>query len=507
MSGVIYPSPALARVPTGVRGLDVILHGGLLQGGSYFIVGPPGAGKTILGNQICFHHVATGGRAVYITMLTESHGRMLTHLQALTFFRPEPVSVTLSYISGYSALEEGGLSALLDFVRTVLRERRATLLMIDGLTTIQQAAPSELAMKRFLHDLHVFAEAAGCTTVMLCQAGAGRVQHVHYTLVDGVIELSSERATQRLVRQISVPKFRGSGMLAGWHTYQISEAGLAIYPRSEVLLASPPVHAVEQRRVLGFDILRLDEMLRGGVLSGSSTMLLGAPGTGKTLLGLHFLAAGGRRQEPGLYFGFYETPPRLVAKADAVGLDFSQFVRDGHLDLLWQPPLEVVLDALAERLLDAVQRRGVRRLVIDGLAGFEQAADHPERLPRYFSALTNELRARDVTTIVTVESANLFGPESALPSYELAALVDTIIYLRYVELRSQLYRLISIAKMREGDYDPALRQFDVTRRGIEVADTFASAEAILTGTARMPTSERVARPPDAPTNGDQEEPA
>jgi circadian clock protein KaiC len=143
-----------------------------------------------------------------------------------------------------------------------------------------------------------------------------------------------------------------------------------------------------------------------------------------------------------------------------------------------------MLDQMAEQLLKAVQQQQTQRLFIDGLNGMAQAADYPERIGRFFTALTNELRARGVTTIFSVELRELVGPSLHMPTMEVSASSENILFLRYVELRSQLYRLISIIKVREGDYDPAIREFKISDQGIDVASTFASAEAILTGTAR-----------------------
>ena len=143
---------------------------------------------------------------------------------------------------------------------------------------------------------------------------------------------------------------------------------------------------------------------------------------------------------------------------------------------------------MPRRLLDAVARRGVRRLFIDGLDGFRQAALAPAQFHRFLAALTNELRARDVTTVMALEIPEFFGPSATNPLDGGAGLVENMLFLRSVELHSHLYRLISILKMREGEYDGAIREFRITDRGIAVADTFASAEAILTGVARtLPT--------------------
>ena len=487
MNTFVREPKEIERLPSGIAGLDTILHGGFLRGGIYVIMGQPGAGKTILGNQICFNHVAAGGRAVYMTLLAETHARMLAHLRSQAFFTTEPIAKVLHYFSGYHELEQGGLDGLLNLLRQIIREHRATLLVLDGLSAARTAAASEAALKHFIQELHVFGEASGCTTFLLTPIDNRDAYHPEYTMVDGLVELIDHMVGVRAVRELLVPKFRGSAYLRGRHFFEITDAGIVVYPRTEALLALPSASRSTERQRMGFGIPSLDEMLRGGLLSDSTTMVLGPSGSGKTLLGLHFLAAGAQQGQHGLFFGFYEAPSRLVERAKHVGLDLEGFVARGLVDIIWQPPLEHILDALAEHLLAAVRRRQVRRLCIDGFNAFLETSVYPERTNRFFSALLNELRALNVTTIFTYETSELFGPIVKVPTAGVSELVDNIIFMRYVELRSQLYRLISMMEMRESDHDTAIREFKITARGIDVAATFESAEAILTGIAHPTT--------------------
>lgn len=141
----------LQRFPSGIAGLDRILGGGLFIGGNYMVMGPPGAGKTILGNQLCFHHISTGGRAIYLSLLAETSSRLLAALEPFTFYTPDPVGDTLTYFSGYGVLEREGLEGLLKLIRTETRSRRATLLVLDG-TAVLEGVSSQQDWMRFLHD-------------------------------------------------------------------------------------------------------------------------------------------------------------------------------------------------------------------------------------------------------------------------------------------------------------------------------------------------------------------
>jgi circadian clock protein KaiC len=195
-------------------------------------------------------------------------------------------------------------------------------------------------------------------------------------------------------------------------------------------------------------------------------------------------------QELGLLFGFYETPLRLRLKAAHIGIRLDGLIEQGHLEILWHPPTEDILDALGNRLLEVVRRRGVKRLVIDGLLGLQEiAADRPHRIGRFLTALANELRGLKVTTVYTAETRNLIGAVIEGPTIGLSTIAENLILLRYVEMKSQLRRLISVVKMRDSDFDSSLREFRITSAGIEIADTFASAEAILSGFPQLKSEE------------------
>jgi circadian clock protein KaiC len=351
--------------------------------------------------------------------------------------------------------------------------------------SIRQFTEGEQQVKEFVHELQSFTALLGCTTLLMCFKDPS-YSFTENAVVDGVIELSDKLIGPRAVRELVVHKFRGGDYLRGRHEVEITEGGIVIHPRTEIQFDKPPGQATEQRVRMPFGVAELDQMLFGGLPSGSTTALLGAPGTGKTLLGLSFLVEGAKQGHHGTYFGFYEPPPRLLEKAGQIGIELEKYVKQGLIEVIWQPPLEHMLDSLAEQLLEKIREHEQprRRLFLDGVEGFRAATVYADRLPRFLSAFTNQLRALDVTAVMT-EELPLFRSEIDMPNPELANVVETVILLRYVELRSQLYRLLSIMKMRESRYDTSIREFKITDHGLEVAASFESAEAILTGHARV----------------------
>ncbi len=469
--------PALPRIPTGIPGLDIALGGGLLRGGLYLVEGQPGAGKTILGNQLAFAHIAAGGRAVYVTLLTEAHSRMIGHLRPLTFYDEAAVGDALVYLSGTGALDEGGLPALLTLLHTALRARRATLLVVDGLAVAAENVAAELPLRRFMVTLQAYMESIGGVAVLLGRPLAGHADLAH-TMVDGVLALQNEAVDVEVLRTAEVVKFRGAAHLRGRHAYAITDAGLVLYPRTEARYAAPAADPAGDPLAPAVSVGPpiLDAMLGGGLPRGAALLVAGGAGTGKTPFGLHFLDAGARAGEAGLYFGFGEPPAALLAAADGLGLPLRAAFDRGALAFAWQLPGEEPLDALAERLLAAVERQGTRRLVLDGLDILALLARRDARLVHFWAALQQELRRRGVTTVATLLLPALFGAPSTLPIAGLDGQFDTLLFLHTVERHGRLERLVSVLKARGRAADRLSRAFRLTDRGIQIAATADGAE-------------------------------
>lgn len=472
-------SNALERFPTGIEGLDIITHGGLLTSGVYIIQGIPGSGKTILANQVCFRHVAGGGRAVYVTLLAESHTRMLQHLRPMSFFDESVIPEKLFYVSAFRTLEDEGLKGLIGLLRREMRAQHVSLLVLDGLVAAEESAPTPRDFKKFIHELQSHAVANGCT-VLLLTSGAGNMVSAEHTMVDGLIELGDEQYDARNQRTLQVRKFRGSGSLRGKHTFRITPQGIQLFPRIEAWLEKPSVADGRHGPKTPSGSASIDAMLDGGICTSSVTALVGPTGAGKTMFAMQFLAQSSKR-EPGLMFNFYETPARLIEKSRSVGHDIQALVDKGELAILWHSQGEHLLDELGHRLLKAVISRGVKRLAIDGLSALVECAPNQERVGRFMSCLMNELRVRGVATLLTVESAEIVGPAVRMPVASMSAIVENLIFLRFVERNATLSRLISVTKMRNSDYDQHVRELFITNRGLKVGEPLYGFEGTITG--------------------------
>ncbi len=473
-----------ARRPTGITGLDRILEGGLLTSGVYIVQGPPGGGKTILANQACFHHASTGGRAIYVTLLAESHSRMFGHLRRMAFFNEAAIPDYVYYIGGYSTLASKGLEGLVALIRGAIQKHKATLLIIDGLISAQESSPTDQDFKKFLVEIQTLADLTECTVMLLTNAERANGFFPEHTMVDGVLHLTDELSELRPLRYIRVLKLRGSAPLRGLHSVRITDNGLEVRPRIETLFLHAAVGdaSAASGSKISFGVAELDAMLRGGVRQGSVTMLLGSSGSGKTLLGMQFLSEGIKRGERSLYFGFYERPEAILAKCQRVGISgLRQGVEDGLAQILWHRPVEGVIDELGESLIQTVRKLRPHRLFLDGMEGFERAADFPERLSHVYSAIAQELETLGVTTLYTTEMRELFSRSIQVPVHGLSAATQNIFLMRHIEHRAAMLRVMVILKVRDDDYDARMREIQITDDGIRLLDTFAAELQVASG--------------------------
>jgi circadian clock protein KaiC len=458
-------TPDLPRVATGVPGLDEILGGGLLKSGVYILQGMPGAGKTILANQVAHHHAAAGARVVYVTMLAESHARLLQHLHAFGFFDPDAVPERIYYISAFNALREHGLQGVVDLLRGEMRAHGATILVLDGLVMAASAAASEEALKVFISDIQAHSALAGCTTLLLTSDDPDRPVSAEQTMVDGIVLLREKAYGPRRERNIEVVKFRGSATLRGNHSFQIRDSGIVVLPRIEAARRQGSQGGVTSRP-LSTGIKGLDAMFEiGGYGVGSANVVCGPSGCGKTTLAMHYAAAAPKGEKV-VWFSFYESPEFVAEIAKRVGIDREGKLSGPDVHFCWHPYGENILDELAADLLDTVHRLKPARVVIDGMGGFHSTATFAERGGPFVTTLMNELRRSGSTTLITVEESQPGGP-SAMDTATMSALADTIINWQMHHV-NEVHRSLWIRKCRVSRADTAVRPVALRDNGLEV---------------------------------------
>lgn len=455
---------------TGVAGLDTVLGGGLPVGGLYLIQGLAGSGKTTLACQIGFSHASQGGKVLILTLLGESHAKMIHHVSDFGFFDDALIGKEIRLFSAYSSIKKG-LRDFLQLIVESISEEKPQILIIDGFRSIRNGNVNDLELSEFMHSLNSLVSSMACTTLLISPV-QGNFTDNENTLVDGVIELGQRASGMEASRELEVFKIRGANHLLGKHVFVVRGEGVEVYPRLEALAVEPRPPGTDAA-CLSVGIPSWDARIGGGVVAGSITCLLGSPGVGKTLMGLHFIGEGLANGEHCLIVGFHESPDTIVRKASRVGIALEPHVASGQLQFMWQLPLEILIDDMAARMLASIGDNKITRLLIDGVEGLVGTSIYPERAQSFLVALTYQLRLLGVTVYIT-EQLHYFGKHAPAAEPSSSSLYENIMLLQYFPVGDFNHRQVSVMKMRENDYDSANRVMTISGDGIRVGDVSSS---------------------------------
>ena len=482
--GADSPRPKLShRFESGVPNLDAILGGGLLRGTIVMVIGPPGSGKTILGQQIAFAGARRGEVALYFTGYSETHAKLLSHNRSLAFFNADVVGDQVEMGSLPDLLEQGSAEAEQALVETA-RKRRAALVVLDGFRSMRGFLPDDQAAAQFLYSLGAKLSLLGTTLLVLVEGDASdRIRDPEQSVCDVILSLSQLVRGGGHRRQIEVLKVRGAAPLVGIHPFTIDGQGVSIYPRLESMVPADVPPWTDQRARFGLS--DIDRLLGGGLNAGTATLAAGTPGLGKTLLGLHFLAEGARAGEPGLFAGFTENSVQLRHKAATFGLPIDPAEASGAITLLTVPPHDLDADRVAWHIREQVETRNIRRLVIDSATELAGGLASPERAQLFLASLAAYLRSRTVTTYMTVDVPTIVGSELSFAGTPLVVFTENLLLLRFAEYDGELHRLFCVLKMRFSDFDRTLHAYTIVNgEGIRITGKAPRAEGLLTGKAR-----------------------
>jgi circadian clock protein KaiC len=461
------------KLPTGVPGLDEIVGGGLPEFSFNIIAGAPGSGKTTLAHQFVFANATPERPALYFTVLGESAIKMLRYQQQYTFFDPAKLPGCIRFINLSQVVLEKDLGAVLDEITKEVEKASPAVVVVDSFRTMVRKAPGaaeDMDLQSFIQQLALFLASWQATTFLIGEYAEDELRdNPIFTVADGLFWLRQSVERNSIVRKLQIVKLRGQASVPGLHTFRITDAGLQAFSRTFGLTRQRR-KAPGQKR-LSFGVPELDEMLGGGIPEGDSVLIAGASGTGKSVLATQFIAEGTRQGEPGIIAVFEERPEAYSERADSLGLDLETPQADGKLVILYLRPLDLSVDETMHSILDAVQRIGAKRLVIDSLAGFEMAlspgfrADFRESLYRMIFALTGI----GVTILSTVEVDESFT-EFPFSTYSISFLTDDIIRLRYVSVEGQLRKIMVVIKTRGGNHSKDIREYHITSEGVLILD-------------------------------------
>ena len=491
---------AIRQLPTGVRGLDDILGGGIPEFSFNVIAGMPGCGKTTMAHQIAFANATVESPALVFTVLGEPAMKMLRYQQQFSFFDLSKVGNAVRFINLSDLMIEKDLDAVLAEIVRQVTAAHPSIVVVDSFRTVMRKAPAatgEMEMQSFVHQLAQFLTSWEATTFLIGEYGQEETRgNPLFTIADGLFWLSQKVERNSVVRKLQILKVRGQASVPGLHTVRIGDGGLQAFSRT--LGFSRSNQKPSQSRRLSMGIPDLDRMMGGGVLEGDSLLIAGPSGTGKTALATQFIAAGLRDGEPGIIAIFEERPKGYTARADSFGLDFKSPQERGKLEIIYLRPLDLSVDETMQEILDAVERVGAKRLVIDSLVSLEMALapgfreDFRESLYRLIVALTGA----GVTILSTVEVEDSFTGFS-FSHYTISFLTDDIIRLRYVEIDGQLRKVMVVIKMRGGNHSKDIREYVITDKGVVVIRPRSTDYDGLTTGIPTRTGPRPAQAPEA----------
>lgn len=450
---------------SGHEPLDAVLGGGLPANGISVIMGLPGTGKTIIAQQYAFKNGRPDRPVVYFSTVSEPLEKIVRFGQTLDFFDVSSVGSSVFYEDLGGAVNGGGLAAVEEQIALVIKERQPGLIVIDSFKALRVFAEDDAGFRRFLYQLagRLTAFPAACLWVGEYET-ADVALLPEFAVADAIVELATERTgAQREVRLLHVRKLRGGGFRSGRHAYRLSHDGLHLSPRLADAHAEEFYQAGDKRISTGLS--SLDQMLDGGLWPGAATLVAGPTGSGKTLLGLHFIRGGARQEAPGVIATLQENPTQLQLMMGG----FGWAIDDRRTQVMYRSPVDIYIDEWVSELLRTVDRTGARRVLIDSLMNLRMAVPDETRFREFIYSLSQRFARQGVNLLMTYETPRLFSA-NPVSGFALSHLSDNVIAFLYYRENGLIKRALSVIKTRASRHESSTRQYEITPDGITVGD-------------------------------------
>ncbi len=477
----------MKTVPTGIKGLDLVLNGGFNYPSTVLVAGTAGAGKTTLAMQSLFNAAREGETCLFISAISEPVAMMESFVSSYSFF--DHSLLEMKKIRLFNMEEElilSGAPAVIQFIEEKIRIYKPGRLVIDPVTVLAESQENELKQRLFLFDLLTRMKSWNLLVLLTGEFTMESLRHNPLSyLVDSILHISEVAVGDRSERYLNVIKMRGRTYISGRHTYRLSSDGVEVFPR---LLPETEFKRPASVDRVSVGVEGLNKMLKGGLLRDNVILLSGGPGTGKTIFGLNFIYEGASKGEPGLIITFEEWPQKLIRDAKAFGWDFEQLEKKGMVKFLYFSPVLFSANEHALLIKDTLNNYNIKRIFLDGVENLETSLPDTVKRRDYIHSLVNYFSSQGITTLITSEIPELFGT-IRLTLEALSGTVDTIVLLRHVEVEGQMRKALSVLKSRGSDHDKEIREFEITDKGIEVKVALKGYENVLVGTARRPPSD------------------
>jgi circadian clock protein KaiC len=485
----------VSKARLGVPGLDNVLVGGLARGHLYLLEGNPGTGKTTIALQFLLEGHEQGERGLYVTLSeTENELRLTARSHGwdigdkFDIFELAPPESLLDSEQQQSLLYSSDLELgeATKAMFAAVERTRPDRIVLDSLSEIRLLAQSSLRYRRQILLLKHYFARKGATVLMLDDLTSDANDKTVHSVAHGVVRLDELAPTYGAERRrLRVLKYRGQSYRGGFHDFTIRQGGVEVYPR---LVASE--HRTRfDRSPLVSNIPALDALLGGGLERGSSALVLGPAGAGKSLLTLHFARAAVERGEKVALFIFDEELGLLFTRAKAMGLDLEALRDSGSLLIEQVDAAELSPGEFAHRVRRRVDEAEAKTVVIDSLNGYQSAMPEEHSLLLHMHELLQYLNRQGATTFVTVAQHGLVGDMKS--PVDITYLADSVILLRYFEALGRVRRAISVIKKRSGQHEDTIREYRIGRTGFDIGEPLVDFQGVLRGVptytgSRMP---------------------
>ena len=471
---------SIERTSTGVPGLDEILNGGLIRGRNVLVRGSPGSGKTIFGLHFLSAGIDAGESALYVNMgepqsyVEETADAFGLNADRIRFHNLSPTQEQFSERNSYSVFESSEVEqpSFIATLRETVDELEPDRVLLDPITEFRYLTADERQFRSGILGLLDYLKDLDATVMLTSQAGGSVTDDDLQFLVDAVVSLDVTPES----RAVSVSKFRGSSFRRGTHFYDITDEGLTVWP---TLVPDEQEREIEPG-TLSSGVTELDELLHGGLDHGTVTILSGPTGVGKTTTGLQFLTQAAVNGKQATLFQFEEAERTIRKRADAIGLPLQDALDSGAMSIVEIPPEAYTIGEFEQFVRETVES-GTEVVMIDGSQGFQENLRGLDDTTGALLRVGRYLRAAGVSTILVNEVHNITGEFHATEE-RTSNLADNIVFLRHVEYRGELRKVIGTLKMRTSDFERGLRELEITGDGIRVGEPLSQLRGILTGT-------------------------
>jgi circadian clock protein KaiC len=474
------------RIPSGVPGLDDVLNGGFIKDCSYLFVGRAGTGKTLTSLQWLLDGRETGERCLYIGLSepvdsvirnATTLGWNIDHIEFVDLYPSRDDDEHL--VEQYTVFPPSEVErvSVWESVFHRIRDAEPDRLVIDSVTQMRYLSPDDYQFRKQIRMLIAFLYHIGCTSILTFEEFEHDKEASVALAVDGVIRLSRGVSKRRVIglRSLEVEKLRGSDFMTGYHSMRISPTGVRIFPHR---VEDPGNHEFTDERIPS-GIENLDKQLAGGLERGTTTILSGQSGVGKSSLSLQFAVNAVRNGERAVVYAFEESPGSIIARSRSLGLGIEPHLESGALSIERINPIELYPDEFLRMLRIAVEEDKRTVVVLDSLRGYDLAMAEFATPVANIQNMTSYLKRFQVTSILINEIEGLSG--SFLPTeLGVSYVADNILLLRYAETDDRVTRVISCLKKRHGDFERTLRSFDIRPgEGLIVGDQLHGYSGLL----------------------------